>query len=404
MTPTRRIAATWYAYGYARELVLIFPVYAIMMGEHGVSPIELSILFFVWSASALVFEVPSGVIADRYSRKRLLVAAALIRGSVFVIWWLVPDFTGYVVGFVVWSLGSSLASGTSESFLYDTLRAAPDTGSPDGAFARIYGRGMVAHSLGVATALLGGGYLAESGYDWGLALSIVVPWIAAAIVAFGFVEPPRGGAPIRASHRATLLAGLAEVRNSRTVSYIVAMFAALVTGYGVIDEYVGPFLAEKPAFSLGIIGVVYAAAFAMRTVGMELAHRLPWRSLRAIALLFALGASGLAATVTVDHLWLIATLGGYFAACAAGEVLLQTRLQNTIESAARATVTSIAKMAQHACELLFYLLIGATAQLWSFQVAFACVAVLTLGLALAFGAVTGVGAIRMRHPGASRSR
>ncbi|HEY6597761.1 MAG TPA: MFS transporter [Pseudomonadales bacterium] len=387
MTPTRRIAATWYAYGYARELVLIFPVYAIMMGEHGVSPIELSILFFVWSASALVFEVPSGVIADRYSRKRLLVAAALIRGSVFVIWWLVPDFTGYLVGFVVWSLGSSLVSGTSESFLYDTLRTTPDAASAhDRTFARIYGRGMVAHSLGVATALLGGGYLAESGYEWGLALSIVAPWVAAAIVAFGFVEPPRGGAPIRTSHRATLLAGLAEVRNSRTVSYIVAMFAALVTGYGVIDEYVGPFLAEKPAFSLGIIGVVYAAAFAMRTVGMELAHRLPWRSLRAIALLFALGASGLAATVTVDHLWLIATLGGYFAACAAGEVLLQTRLQNTIESAARATVTSIAKMAQHACELLFYVLIGATAQLWSFQVAFASVAVLTLLLAMVFAA------------------
>ena len=164
MTPTRRIAATWYAYGYARELVLIFPVYAIMMGEHGVSPIELSILFFVWSASALIFEVPSGVLADRYSRKRILVGATLIRGSVFIIWWAAPEFPGYLIGFVLWSLGSSFVSGTSESFLFDTLRAHASTAADDRAFARVYGRGMVANSLGVATALLGGGYLAESGY------------------------------------------------------------------------------------------------------------------------------------------------------------------------------------------------------------------------------------------------
>ena len=162
------------------------------------------------------------------------------------------------------------------------------------------------------------------------------------------------------------------------------MFAALITGYGVIDEYIGPFLNERPGFALRTVGVVYAAALVMRTLAMEAAHRLPLGSLRAIALLSALGALGLAATVTVDNLWLVATLGAYFAASAAAEVLLQTRLQNAIEGSARATVTSIAKMAQHAVELLLYLYIGTIAQFWSFQVAFAAVAVLTLVLALAF--------------------
>ena len=385
MTPIQRTAAIWYVYGYVREAVLIFPVYAIMMGEHGVSPIELSILFFVWSASALIFEVPSGVLADRYSRKRLLIAAAVVRGFAFVIWWLLPEFTGYLVGFVVWSVGSSLVSGTSESFLYDTLRAQRRV--DDGAFARVYGRGMVANSLGVATALGAGGYLAQCGYTWPLALSIVTPWAAAIIVATGFVEPPRSGAASHPSARETFAAGVTEVRRSRIVLYIVAMFASLVTGYGVVDEYVGPFLNEKPAFTLGTVGVVYAAAFVTRTLGMEAAHRLPLPSLRAIALLFALGALGLAATVVVDDLWLIAALGGYFAASAAGEVLLQTRLQDEIEGSTRATVTSIVKMAQHAAELLFYLYIGAIAQLWSFQTAFGATAALTVALAITFTAI-----------------
>ena len=81
-------------------------------------------LFVVWSGSALIFEVPSGVLADRYSRKRLLVASGLIKGSVFIVWWFAPNFWGYLVGFIVWGFGSSLVSGTSESFLFDTLDAA----------------------------------------------------------------------------------------------------------------------------------------------------------------------------------------------------------------------------------------------------------------------------------------
>ncbi len=99
MTSTRHIAARWYAFGYLREVVLMYPVYAIMMGANGIAPFELSVLFIVWSGSALIFEVPSGVLADRYSRKRLLVASGLIKGSVFVVWWFVPSFWGYLVRF-----------------------------------------------------------------------------------------------------------------------------------------------------------------------------------------------------------------------------------------------------------------------------------------------------------------
>ena len=387
MTSPQRIAGFWYLYGYLREVVLIYPVYAIMMGEHGISPIELSTLFFVWSASALIFEVPSGVLADRYSRKRLLVISGVLKGGAFIAWWFAPDFAGYLAGFVIWSMGSSLLSGTSESFLYDTLRTAPHANSEDRGFARIYGRGMVASSFGVATALAGGGYFAEYGYAWPLALSIAAPWIAALLVAIVFVEPPRGDAKRHQDFFGTLAGGVAEVRRNRVVLYIVAMFASLVTGYGVIDEYLGPFLNEKPAFTLGTVGLVYAASFTARTLGMELAHRLPFRSLRAIAILFAIGTLGLGVSALTNDLWLVVTYGWYFAASSAAEVLLQTRLQSEIQGSARATVTSIAKMAQHGAELLFYLYIGTIAQLWSFQTAMAAVAVLTFALAIAFAAM-----------------
>jgi MFS family permease len=381
MTSTRHIAARWYAFGYLREVVLMYPVYAIMMGAHGIAPLELSVLFIVWSGSALVFEVPSGVLADRYSRKRLLVASGLIKGSVFVVWWFAPNFWGYLCGFIVWGFGSSLVSGTSESFLFDTLkqRAQPE------AFARIYGRGLMANSLGVATALAAGGYAAQAGYAIPMAESALAPMLASLIVVFTFVEPPRSGLPL-AHTRATdtLVAGVKEVRGNRAMMWTVAMFASLVTAYGVLDEYIGPFLTETRSFSLGAIGVIYAALYAMRTLGMEAAHRLPAGSLRAIAVVLGIGSLALGTSTVLTGFAIAVAIGIYFALTAAAEVLLQTQLQQQIEGTARATVTSLAKMAQHACEPAFLLFIGGVAQAWSFNAAFAGVAAITLALAIVF--------------------
>jgi predicted MFS family arabinose efflux permease len=218
-----------------------------------------------------------------------------------------------------------------------------------------------------------------------MAESALVPMLASLIVAFTFVEPPRSGLP-QAHARATdtLVAGMQEVRGNRAMVWTVAMFASLVTAYGVLDEYIGPFLTETRSFSLGAIGVIYAALYAMRTLGMEAAHRLRARSLKAVAVVLGIGSLALGASTVLAGYAIAAAIGIYFALTAAAEVLLQTQLQQQIEGTARATVTSLAKMAQHACEPAFLLFIGGVAQAWSFNAAFAGVAAITLALALAF--------------------
>ena len=144
----RRLAnfqIAWCAHGFLRELVLIYPVYAIMMGENDVSPTELALLFAAWSLSVIVLEVPSGALADRLSRKHLIAAGGLIKGVCFLVWLAMPTFWGYLIGFLVWGLGSSLASGTREALVHDTLK---DWGA-ERLFVKVHGRGTAAQDLGV---------------------------------------------------------------------------------------------------------------------------------------------------------------------------------------------------------------------------------------------------------------
>ena len=73
------------------ELVLIYPVAAIMMGEHDVEPFDLSLLFALWSLAVVAAEVPTGVLADRVSRRRLLIVSRLVKGCCFLTWRSRPD-------------------------------------------------------------------------------------------------------------------------------------------------------------------------------------------------------------------------------------------------------------------------------------------------------------------------
>lgn len=47
------------------ELVPLYPLYALLFLDTGLSAAEISLLFAAWSVTALLTEVPAGALADR---------------------------------------------------------------------------------------------------------------------------------------------------------------------------------------------------------------------------------------------------------------------------------------------------------------------------------------------------
>jgi MFS family permease len=90
------------------DVIPLYPLYA---------------LFAIWSGVAILAEVPSGAIADRFSRRGSLVAAGVLQAAGYAVWISLPGFAGFAAGFVLWGLGGSLVSGSQEALLYDGLDA-----------------------------------------------------------------------------------------------------------------------------------------------------------------------------------------------------------------------------------------------------------------------------------------
>ncbi|MCF0085746.1 hypothetical protein B0E37_00789 [Streptomyces sp. MH192] len=106
----RRLTRTLYRYAFLDEFVLLYPVYALLFSDTGLSVWQISSLFALWSLTGVVLEVPSGALADGTSRRRLLVLAPLLTATGFALWVLLPSYASFAVGFVLWGAGGALGS------------------------------------------------------------------------------------------------------------------------------------------------------------------------------------------------------------------------------------------------------------------------------------------------------
>jgi len=101
----RALAHRVYLLALAEDCIPIYPVYALLFADSGLSTGRISALFMLWSVTSFLLEVPSGALADRVSRRRLLAVAAGLRGVGFALWVAVPSFSAFAAGFVLWGAG-----------------------------------------------------------------------------------------------------------------------------------------------------------------------------------------------------------------------------------------------------------------------------------------------------------
>ena len=315
--------------------------------------------------------MPTGALADRFSRRANLVAAGLLEAAGFALWAAVPSFAVFAAGFVLWGLGGALASGAMEALLYDGLRVA----GHEHRYARVSGRvtaaGLVAQvPAAVAAAVL----FPLGGYPLVGWVSVAVCLAAAALAA----RLPEARGPAGdddddgLGYLATLREGVREAVGRPAVRTAALVLAALA-GLDAVEEYF-PLLANgwgvptglNPAATLVItLSGAAGAALAAR------AGRLPGWGLAGLMLAAGVALAGAAALDRPAGIVLVAV---FYASYRLVLVVADARLQAVV-AAARATVTSVAALAT---ELSALALFGA----WALGGAW-CVAGLTAALAVA---------------------
>ena len=340
-----------YSFKFFDDFILIYPLYAVMFSDNGLSTLKISVLLFVWSFTAFVLEIPSGVWADRYSRKNILIIGQLLRAIGYGLWLLYPGFVGFMIGFIFWGVKSALTSGTFEALVYDELKQT----SQELTYAKVIGR---AESLSLAGVILAGfcaSIFSQSGYQL-----LLFPSIGAVIISgLSIALLPKSKiikSTLEVRYLAHLKEGLRLVKNNTQVLKIL-LFASFGLAVGGVDEFFGLFFKDL-GLSNSEISLWAAVGSVVGIVGSLAAYRLEKVSNTKFAgMLALLGCLLTIGGLTKSPVALIA-ITGFVMLLQLLKVIFDARLQHVIEDKTRATVSSVQGFMSEVGTLSVFLLFG----------------------------------------------
>ncbi|SEE93389.1 MFS transporter [Ruania alba] len=162
------------------------PVEKLFMSEIGFTPASIGMMAAAYAMVVPLLEVPSGVLADRWSRRGVLIIASVALVVSALLGGLSHDLPMYFLSALVLGVYFAMFSGTMDSVVYDTVLE--ETGHSE-AYERHLGHNRLVNSLAMVSSALAGGALAEL-LGTRVTYLITVPVVALSIVALlRFVEP-----------------------------------------------------------------------------------------------------------------------------------------------------------------------------------------------------------------------
>jgi MFS family permease len=250
-------------------IMLWLPVEKLFMMEIGFDAASVGVMAAAYAAVVPIVEFPSGILADRWSRRGVLVISSLALTGTALVGGLSTGVPLYVVSALILGIYFAMYSGTMDAIVYDTVLE--ETGDSD-AYERCLGRIRMVNSAALVGSSLAGGLLAGL-LSTRITYFATVPIAALSIVALlGFREPQlhRAGEP--AALRAHVALTITTITRRRRLLPIIvlAMLTALVTQ--LVFEF-GPLWLGALDASPVLYGPLWAGLIASLGLGGLLAGR-----------------------------------------------------------------------------------------------------------------------------------
>jgi DHA3 family tetracycline resistance protein-like MFS transporter len=159
----------------------------------GLTPVQLILVGTALEVSAFVFEVPTGIVADVYSRRLSIIIGYVLMGLGFLIEGFFPAFLPILLAQVIWGLGYTFTSGATQAWISDEVG--------EEAANKLFLRGT---QVGLFASLLGmGGAMLIGASNVALPIQVGAFGVVLIGIILFFVMPETGFHPTRREDRDT---------------------------------------------------------------------------------------------------------------------------------------------------------------------------------------------------------
>lgn len=148
----------------------IMPIYTIFLLGNGLNQFQAQMVNFMFFATLLVTELPTGILADVFGRKSMVLCACLLYTLGLVEYSTAHAFWRFVLAEITIGLGATCQNGASQSWLVDEL----SLGGYEGSVGTIFTREQQFGAIGSIGGMLAGSYL--------YTVVPTLPWLCAASI------------------------------------------------------------------------------------------------------------------------------------------------------------------------------------------------------------------------------
>ncbi|MFA6461974.1 MAG: MFS transporter [Candidatus Woesearchaeota archaeon] len=259
----------YYLISFFRAFIFAYVIERIFQQSRGLSVTQMVFLDIIFFVVVLVLEVPSGALADRWSRKNVLIIGIFFAFFEFLVPIFAYNFWVFAIASVTAAVGIALKSGTANALIYDSLK----TINKEKDFEKFLSREKFIHYLGNGIAILLGGLIAYysslvNAY-WFSLLSIPIAFL----IALTLHEPKIHTTTEEVNYWHHIKDAGKFILNSKNLRFIILY--GVITGAVLVelDEYSQLFF-QSISLPLLFFGVITSMRLLLEGSGGFIAYRL----------------------------------------------------------------------------------------------------------------------------------
>jgi len=284
--PRDRMLFQFSAYGFLKNLRFFDPFIILIFRSYGLSFFQIGVLYSIRDIVTNILEVPTGLLADTFGRRKAMIGAFLSYIASFLILYVFQDFWILALAMVLFASGEAFRSGTHKALILEYL-IIQDISDLKVAY---YGLTRSASQMGSAlNALIAAGLVFYTGDYRVMFLAAVLPYALDALNLITYPAELDGkidageGKGIRAHLRETLKDFWGVFRSGHQLRTLLNS-AAFLGVFKTSKDYLQPVLAawvlsagffpglESTRREALIIGLVYFAIYLMTSIASRRAY------------------------------------------------------------------------------------------------------------------------------------
>lgn len=258
----------FYTFNFVASLMFAMPIIVLFWQENGLSLTQIMFLQSIFAFAIALFEVPTGVFADKLGRKYSIMMVGLTLSIGSTVYALGHTFWQFAIAEIIYALGVTFMSGADSAFIYDTLKQT----KKEHDYKRIWGNSDSLGYLAAGLSAIVGGFVGK--YD--LRLTWILEAIAmfiAVFIALTFKEPKHFKKVEQKNHWKHTTECFKESFTNKSLLFLFLFYSIAGVLARISLWFYQPYMKES-GIDVAYFGIVWASFTIFAIFGSKFAHKI----------------------------------------------------------------------------------------------------------------------------------